>query len=373
MTKRTSALVSLLCFAALLGVMLLLFALSPPRGFSEIENRMLAQAPALSGKNVADGSFMSDFETYLTDQFPFRDQWMDVKAACERLLLKKEYNGVFLGARDTLIVRYEEPDPALLERNLRAVNTLAERPGPQVFFALIPGAVSVWAERLPANAPNADQRAVIADCYRRVSAETVDIQGALDAHAQEDIFYRTDHHWTTLGAYYGYTAFAKTAGFEPVPLAAYSPRVESESFYGSSYSRSGVHWIAPDTITSYVPDDGVTVTNYPSGEPVEGKVYDRSFLEKKDKYAMFYGGNTPLLVVKTRQEDKPKLLLVRDSYADSMSPFLFAHYSELHLIDLRYYRLSLADYIRDHDIDQVLVIYAAANFSTDRNAGMAGF
>lgn len=370
MKTRTSAWVSIALFALVLAAVLLLFLLTPDRDFSPVENRMLAQAPALSASSVADGSFMTDFETYLTDQFPLRDRWTELKAACERLLLKKEYNGVYLCSGGTLITRMDEPDPAQVRRNIRAVNELCESCGVPVYLALIPNAACVWADKLPAGAPTADQRALIEEICGGVNAVYVDVDGALLAHADEEIFYRTDHHWTTLGAWYGYAAFAEAAGFEPVPLSAYTPRVESQRFYGTVYSQSGVHWTAPDVITTYVPDAGVTVTNYSDGQPHPGQVYDRSFLEKKDQYAMFYGGNTPRLVIETGHPG-PKLLILRDSYMDSESPFLFAHYSEIHMIDLRYYRLSLADYLRENDLDQVLVSYAVANFVTDRQVVLA--
>ena len=371
MKTRTSAWISLAVFALLLGALLLLFLLTPDRSFSEVENRMLAQPPELSAEAVTSGGFMKDFEAWLTDQFPFRDRWTDLKALCERLLLKKEYNGVYLCADGTLITRFDEPDGSLVQQNIEAINALCVESEAEVYLALIPNAACIWADRLPANAPNADQRALIESIFARCTASPVDVYTPLHEHADEAVFYRTDHHWTTEGAYYGYTAFAEAAGFEPIPLSDYAPRVESESFYGTVYSSSGVHWTAPDVITSYVPDVGVTVTNYSDGKPHAGSVYDRSFLEKKDKYAMFYGGNTPLLVIETGRADKPKLLILRESYMDCESPFLFAHYSEIHMIDLRYYRLSLADYIRENDFDQILVSYAVANFTTDRKVLLA--
>lgn len=371
MKTRTSAWISLVIFALVISAMLLLFLLMPDRAFSEVENRMLAHAPELSWASVSGGDYMEDFETWLTDQFPFRDRWTDLKARCEHLLLKKEYNGVYLCADGTLITRFDEPDESLVQQNIDAVNTLCADSGAQVYLALIPNAACVWADKLPADAPNADQRALIESIYARCDARPVDVYAPLHEHADEYIFYRTDHHWTTEGAYYGYTAFADAAGFAPVPLSEYTAHTESERFYGTVYSSSGVHWTAPDVITSYVPDAGVTVTNYSDGKPHEGRVYDRSFLDKKDKYAMFYGGNTPLLVIETGHADKPRLLILRDSYMDSESPFLFAHYSEIHMIDLRYYRLSLSDYIREHGFDQILVSYAVANFATDRKVMLA--
>ena len=138
-------------------------------------------------------------------------------------------------------------------------------------------------------------------------------------------------------------------------------------------SSSGVRWVKPDTITTYVPDDGITVVSHTydnSGNPVEEQraLYVESFLSVKDKYSMFLGGNQPLGVVKNANNpDGPRLLIIRDSYADSLVPFLTPHFSEIHLLDLRYYKLSIADYIAQNGIDQALVLYSVPNFVTDSN------
>lgn len=132
-----------------------------------------------------------------------------------------------------------------------------------------------------------------------------------------------------------------------------------------------MRWVRPDVIDTYVPDDGISVTSYTydkNGNPVEEprQLYDKSFLAVKDKYAMFLGGQQSLGVIRTGREG-PKLLLIRDSYTDSLAPFLTAHYSEIHLIDLRYYKLSVADYIKQNGIDAAVVLYSVPNFVTDSN------
>ena len=200
-----------------------------------------------------------------------------------------------------------------------------------------------------------------------------DLYTPLWEHKGEDIFYRTDHHWTSLGAYYGYTGLATALGYTPVPLNDYTETVRSTAFYGTVFSSSGVRWVRPDTISTYVPDDGITVASHTydnKGNPVEEprQLYDTSFLSVKDKYSMFLGGNQPLGVVKNANNpDGPRLLIIRDSYADSLVPFLTPHFSEIHLLDLRYYKLSIADYIAQNGIDQALVLYSVPNFVTDSN------
>ena len=382
MTKRYCIFITAL-FCAFIGVFLVANAVSPDRTFSEVENRNLEQLPAVDfgtpeklfrDGNFFNGQFMRDFETYTTDQFIGRDAWVDLKARTERALGKKENNNVYFADNDTLITRFDQPAADRVTENLNYVNKFVENVDIPVVFSLIPTQACIWADRLPEGAPNASQTDLMTQAQGAVTGATwADVYTPLMEHKDEDIFYRTDHHWTSLGAYYGYTGLASALGYTPVPLTDYTPTVRSTEFYGTVFSSSGVRWVKPDTITTYVPDDGITVVSHTydnSGNPVEEQraLYVESFLSVKDKYSMFLGGNQSLGVVKNANNpDGPKLLIIRDSYADSLVPFLTAHYSEIHLIDPRYYHLSVKDYVEQNGIDQALVLYSVPNFVTDGN------
>lgn len=382
MTKRYCIFITAL-FCAFIGVFLVANAVSPDRTFSEVENRNLEQLPAVDfgtpeklfrDGNFFNGQFMRDFETYTTDQFIGRDAWVDLKARTERALGKKENNNVYFADNDTLITRFDQPAADRVTENLNYVNKFVENVDIPVVFSLIPTQACIWADRLPEGAPNASQTDLMTQAQGAVTGATwADVYTPLMEHKDEDIFYRTDHHWTSLGAYYGYTGLASALGCTPVPLTDYTPTVRSTEFYGTVFSSSGVRWVKPDTITTYVPDDGITVVSHTydnSGNPVEEQraLYVESFLSVKDKYSMFLGGNQSLgVVTNTNNPDGPKLLIIRDSYADSLVPFLTAHYSEIHLIDPRYYHLSVKDYVAQNGIDQALVLYSVPNFVTDGN------
>ena len=382
MTKRYCIFITAL-FCAFIGVFLVANAVSPDRTFSEVENRNLEQLPTVDfgtpeklfrDGNFFNGQFMRDFETYTTDQFIGRDAWVDLKARTERALGKKENNNVYFADNDTLITRFDQPAADRVTENLNYVNKFVENVDIPVVFSLIPTQACIWADRLPEGAPNASQTDLMAQAQGAVTGATwADVYTPLMEHKDEDIFYRTDHHWTSLGAYYGYTGLASALGYTPVPLTDYTPTVRSTEFYGTVFSSSGVRWVKPDTITTYVPDDGITVVSHTydnSGNPVEEQraLYVESFLSVKDKYSMFLGGNQSLgVVTNTNNPDGPKLLIIRDSYADSLVPFLTAHYSEIHLIDPRYYHLSVKDYVAQNGIDQALVLYSVPNFVTDGN------
>ena len=374
MSKKYALFLTVL-FCGFLGVMVTANALTPDREISQVENRPLAQRPALTVKALTSGEFMSGYESYVTDQFAGRDGWTAAKAYAERLVGKQENNGVYFCEDSTLISRFDAPDAKRLENNAKYVAQFAEKAGVPVAFGLIPTQAYVWADKLPAGAPNYDQRQVYTDVSGALTGKVAladNLWSTLPAHKEEPIFYRTDHHWTSLGAYYGYVGLAEALGYDPVPLESYQKTTVSTEFYGTVFSSSGVRWVEPDEMDVYVPEEGITVTSRTydaSGKITEEprQLYDESFLEKKDKYSMFLGGQQALGIVKTGNADKPKLLIIRDSYSDSLVPFLTPHFSEIHLIDPRYYKLSASQYIADNGIDQALVLYAVPNFVTDAN------
>ena len=371
MSKKFNLFLTVL-FCGFLGGMLALSLLLPDAEFSPLENRFLQKAPALSLKNIQSGKFMTAAEKYASDHIAGRDLWVAMKAWCERLSGKQENNGVYFAARDTLINRLDEPDWELLYQDMWYVDKLADNVGIPVYLGLIPSAAEVWQDRLPQGAPTADEGDIIRELYSCTKVNTVDMHGALAAHAAEEIYYRTDHHWTSLGAYYGYQALMEAMGLNAVPLSQYRRTTVSESFYGTSFSTSGVRWLPPDRIDTYVPADGVEVTSYFTGTAEEGSLYVDSYLEEKDKYSYFLGGNQGLCVIRTQNTGAPKLLLIRDSYSDSLAPFLTANFSEIHLFDLRYNISSIKKYAAENDIDLVAVLYSVYNLATDRNLFLLG-
>ncbi len=361
----------ILCFAFFLGAGLILHLALPDRIRSENENRVLASAPRFTFKGLFSGRFTEEFEDYITDQFPFRDSWLDLKSRTERFLGKTENNGVFFCREDTLISRFKPPKESVVESGIRAVNALRANTGLPVYLALIPSAAEIWSDRLPANADTADQASLIRRIYDAAEVSTVDILTALRTHAAEPVYYRTDHHWTTLGAYYGYAAAAEALGLTPQSRDSFRPETVSDSFYGTVYSSSGVRWVKPDSIQVFVPAEGAELTRYDTEEGTPSPIYDLSKLETKDKYSMFLGGNTSRLVIDTGHEGG-KLLVIRDSYADCLLPFLFAHYSEIHVLDLRYYRQSVSAYALEGGFDAILVSYSLADFVTDTSVSLMG-
>ena len=362
--KKVASLLQILIFVIFIGVFFVLHLALPDR--SLIGRESLQSAPKLNFQNLVSGKFSTAAERYVNDQFPFREDWVSLKARCELLSGKDENNGVYLCEKETLLECFTAPEDSVLIGQMDHVNALAATAGVPVSFALIPTASEIWDSLLPVGAPNDSQARVIQAAHALADCPTVDLGSALAAHREEPVFYRTDHHWTTLGAYYAYESLGEVLGYEALPLDAYAPTTVSESFYGTAWSNSGFSWVRPDSIVTYVPQGAEQVRSRVGDKESEGSLYHPEKLEGIDQYAYFYGGNTPLFTVRTGNEG-PKLLILRDSFMDSLSPFLFPHFSELHILDLRYYKNSLHDYISERGIDQVLICYSVENFAEDAN------
>ena len=366
--NKKACIVQISLFLIFIGSIFLLNLFLPAKEFSEVENKYLKQMPKFTWNDFIFGSFTTDFEEYASDQFVLRDNWIALKAAAELATGKGENNDVYYCSDGSLITRFNAPDTDNILKKAEYINTFAEKSKLPVYVGIIPGSAEIWRDKLPDNAPNDSQKALIDTLYSALNTQTIDFFTLLSDHKDEYIFYHTDHHWTSLGAYYGYTAIMDALGMEANAAEHYTVKTVSDQFLGTTYSSSGFTWVKPDSIQTYVqPSSKLHILNYSSGQPTETPLYDSSYLEKKDKYSMFFGGITPLLEIETGNVDLPSLLIIRDSYMDSLSPFLLEYFSHISIIDLRYYNGNITEYAQEHDLDMALICYSAANFSSDMN------
>jgi hypothetical protein len=356
-------------FVLFLSSFALLQIFLPAREYSAWENRYLAQMPAFSLQSVFNGSYMKDVEEALGDQFYGREFWIGLKSTCERLLGKQENNDIYIGKEQTLIARFNEPDQERFLKNIAAVNNLQKNLQDKnivVSTALVPGAVSIWQNRLPFGAPNGDQTALLKQAQEEMNSY-VDIASVLQAHQEEALFYRTDHHWTTRGAYYAYAAICRAWQLEPKPLPTKEQiKIVSDDFFGTMQSKAGLWFLKPDAIELWADVEGATVRLMESDGSKEIPFYDESALDRKDQYQFFLGGNYPLLQIETGYTGE-KLLVVKDSYANSLLPFFLPHFSQIDVIDLRFYRQSIEAYAKENKINTILFLYNIGSFAEDQN------
>ncbi|OXS59172.1 hypothetical protein B1A99_11080 [Cohnella sp. CIP 111063] len=355
-------------FAGTLFLLSAAFLALPTERFSELENRYLQQMPRLTWDNLISKKFADETERFVTDHFPLRADWIGVKSAAERLRLQQENNSIYLGKDGYLFEKFAEPDYSKINTYAEAVKRFAEKhPEADVSFLLAPTSVGMYPERLPWKAPNYPQEKVNAH-VGSVLGDSVGYLNGFDflrPHASQPIYYRTDHHWTTLGAYYAYAAYAAKMGWTAAALDEFEVENVSDSFLGSFHTRGQFGGLNPDIVQAFRPKQPVGSEMYVADtDTTYESLYAQEFLAKKDKYSYFLGGVHALSVIKSDSgnADLGKLLVVKDSYAHSFVPFLTKHVSEIHVIDIRFYNGSIGDYMEENGIDKALMLFNTATF-----------
>ena len=358
-----------LVFLVILIVIVTLNTTKKDIKFSESENRILAQKPKFSIERLLEGRYTKKYEKYKVDQFVDRDGWMKLKSSVDLALGKNESNGIYKGSDDYLIESFEVPDSEIVNRNIKAINNFNEKHKDIKEYMLIaPNAVSILSEKLPPYAPVVSQKLVMDNFAKTLNKgiNYIDVYNTLDKHDKEYIYYKTDHHWTTLGAYYSFLEAAKAMDLE-VKKDYYNVERVSNDFYGTLYSKSGYEVKTPDYIDVYLPKDenDEYVVNYVEEQKKSASFYDSEKLETKDKYGVFLGGNHPVVKIKTISKEDRKLLVFKDSYANSFVPFLTQYFSDIIMVDPRYYYDDIEKLIEEEGISDILYLYNANTFFSD--------
>jgi len=351
----------------LAALFLLVWLVLPDRDFSESENRGLAQAPKLTFSSLADGSFLEGMGDYLADQFPGRDLWISLNLTMNKLLGQKEFKGVYLCADDYLIQIPSEPNYPQAERNLAAVESFAKRyPELNMVMTVVPNAATIHADLLPANAPVRDQLEDLNWIQSQLKiVEFCDVTPVLMEHSDEYLFYRTDHHWTSLAAKYAFHCIAPQLNIRPVTEEDYTTYRVSNTFEGTLSSKSGSH-TALDQVDIYIPHTSVDyyVHYADTGEDISS-LYRRSALNQKDHYTVFFGGNYSRVDITTTADTERCLLVFKDSYANCAIQFLYPYFDHITMIDPRYYYDNIDLVIKSEGITDVLFLYNADTFLGD--------
>lgn len=195
---------------------------------------------------------------------------------------------------------------------------------------------------------NLSDRVTPIDCYNNLAE-----------HCNEYIFYGTDHHWTALGAYYGYEAFCETVGLTPMDITK-SEKSSVSGFLGSLYTATGSAALASntDTVDYYsLPNKTYAVMNERmSSSAITVDVYYPAAASGELTYGVFCWGDTAQFVIHSDCGSGKKIALVKDSFANAFAPYLSANYDEVHLIDYRYWSGDLNQYLKDNGIKEVLFL-----------------
>ena len=359
---------------------------------SENENRTLAKFPSLVNEKKLQkaeyfgdvlgaikwnylterekNSFMDDFEPYFADHLVGRDLWVEGANTLSRLSGKQEINGVYT-VDNQMIQAFKEYDAEEVQKSLEAMEKFAERyPDIQMNFMLVPTSQELFKDKLPSYAGLLSEKDFIDECYSKLeNVVTIDALSYLAEHKNEYIYYRTDHHWTSLGAYYAYCAAAKSLGYSAYGLNSFNVETVSSEFRGTLYSKTLDSSVPADSMDYYILANGepsVHMVSINDNKKTEyDSLYVRDYLETKDKYSSFTGENAPIVEITTDVEKGKNLLVIKDSYAHSLVPFLSKHYSKITMVDMRYINTSLNNFINMSEYDQVLFMQNVITFTED--------
>ena len=357
----TAALVVLLCAA---------FVLTRQRSFSPTENRNLQTRPALTLSDALSGRYEDRFDDYVADQFPFRDGWIALQSALERLSGKTESGGVFLGRDGYLIQGFTAPSEDDYQATLVALRGFLGRHGdiPQ-YLMIAPTAVQVLADRLPALSQAGDERGYMDRLFSDLAASPVNIvdlrSDFAEAKADTQLYYRTDHHWTTDGAYLAYRRLADAANLSG-SAEGLQRRLLSGSFKGTLSALSGFRVNEQDALVAYLPsaEEQLVVTWVRENEK-SASLYRAACLDTRDQYAVFLNGNHAQIRIETAVNNERTLLVLKDSYANCLIPFLTRDYRRIVVVDPRYYTGELEVLMEAEGVNEVLILYNAETFATD--------
>lgn len=367
-------------------------AVLPKREWSENENRSLSDFPDLinhskmdKAENLADvigairwdditvrddPSWMDKVETYFSDHLVGRDEWVRAKNTMEALAGKKEINGVYT-LKSQMIQVFKKYDGESVQKSIDAMNKFAaNHPDMQCSVMIAPTAQELFSSEIPAFAGYLSEKSFIDECYKKMQGiSTIDCLSFLTGHKDDYVFYRTDHHWTSQGAYYAYCAAAKTLGYSSYGPESFNIETASSSFRGTLYSKTLDNSITPDIINYYHLASGepdVKMTAYEGDkETVYDSLYVRSYLDVKDKYSSFTGPNASIVTIETDVDNGKSLLLIKDSYAHSLVPFLANHYSRITMVDMRYTNIDLNTVLDLDSYQQTMFMFNALSFSED--------
>lgn len=369
MKTKTKSIIITAFFIAFVFIMAVLYIFMPKNSFSATEKRYLAEFPKFSFDALSSGKFTSEFEEYLSDHTPFRNVFVSLNSYFELAKGNNGSNGIYLGSDGWLIEKPFDRENRF-DTNLRRIKNFADSTDIPVALSVVPEKGYIYGDRLPKNALKYNDE----ECLQKLSKQSenvsfINIADALKAQKdKKQLFYKTDHHWTSDGAYIGYAEICKALNLNAAAENDFDVQTV-DGFYGTSYSTSLYTLTKPDTMKimrSKKSGGAAEVVIEESKTTRKNNMFFDEALDGGDQYTVFLGGNHPLVRIKTGNQGG-RLLVIKDSFAHCLAPFLAENYSEIVMVDLRYYKMPLSQLISAESFEQILFLYGMENFAESKD------
>ena len=359
-------------------IIIILNFVSEKETFSEQENKVLASFPKFSFKELIQGNYQKDLDEYINEHFIFRNNWLKVNSTAQTVLGKTENNGVYIGKDGYLFEKIDYNKKSIDNINMitNKVEAFAKENNNNsnnnsnnnipTYFCIIPNSIYINKDKLPKYAKADNQKTIISDVYSKMNdTKTINVVDILNRNKKDYIYFKTDHHMTSNGAYLVYLEICKNMKIEPV--IDYEKEIIANDFLGTFDSKAQIVNQQKDYIEIYKSKNNENIQEVIYDNETTKLLYNKEYLDKKDKYSYFLNGNNARVVVKTNNKNNKKLLIIKDSYSHIMAQFLCQNFEEIHFIDLRYYKKSISEYAKENGITTNLIMYNFSNIISDIN------
>ncbi len=356
-------------FCGFLGVMTLLYFLLPKPEYSEREKRYLEKSPSLTAKDILSGEYGENAERYMADHIPARDFFVGLNAYAELASGRQVSKDIYLAQNNRLVEAPVTWNGTQANKNIAAVNRLAQALERRIDLMLVPSAGWAVEDQIIGIADPYTDETQIKQLYSMTdeAVDTVDVLSVFQFQPNRGmLYYKTDHHWTSLGAYKAYATYMSAKNRE-YPAAKDFAITIAENFKGSTYSRAALWTVPAEPLEMWERTKQILVTNENSNQPHKGVFYAER-LEEADKYTVYLDGNHALVRIHNpANAGKGSALVIRDSYANCLGTFLAESYETVVLVDPRYYKQPITELCAKEHFADVLVCYSLGNFMTDNN------
>lgn len=355
MKKIISIFISLIVF-----ILILMFLIVPKKEFSYNENRYLTKFPKLTITNIISGKFMTQLDNYISDNFPFREKALSFNNKLYKKLGVYKQKDVYYGYDNKLYQEYKEPSNS--DIIIKRVNKLSENINSNVYFMLVPTSIYVNNDKISKYNNSFDEGKTI-DYYKdKLSVNFIDVREIFNKNKDDYLYYGTDHHWTTRGAYLAYLKYCENG---EIKCNQYDFSIVNDKFLGTLYSKVLDDSLEFDYIEK-VNDDTKYQVYFEDNKKYSDSLYNYNYLDKKDKYSFFLDNNHSLISIENLDSNNNNsILIIKDSYANAFVPLIAPNYKYIYVIDPRYYNLSISDYINEKQVNTVLFIYNVLTIDDD--------